>query len=55
MLLELRRTKWVNVNGAGVLPRYRGMGATALLFSEMYDSINLGGFEYRRYGADWGG
>ncbi len=32
MLLELRRTKWFNVNGAGILPRYRGMGATALLF-----------------------
>ena len=46
MLLELRRTKWVNINGAGVLPRYRGMGATALLFSEIYDSINQGVFEY---------
>ncbi len=46
LLRELRRTKWLNVNGAGVLPRFRGLGATALLFSEIYDSFTAGGFEY---------
>ncbi len=46
MLLELRRTKWFNVNGAGILPRYRGMGATALLFRELYDSFATGGFDF---------
>jgi hypothetical protein len=46
MLLELRRTKWVNVNGAGIVERYRGLGGTALLFSEMYKSVTQGGFEH---------
>lgn len=39
MLLELRRTKWVNINGAGISEKYRGLGGTALLFSEMRKSV----------------
>lgn len=46
MLLELRRTKWVNVNGAGIIEQHRGMGGTALLFAEMYRSVRDGGFEH---------
>ena len=45
MLLEMRRTKWVNINGAGMIEGYRGLGGTALLFSEMYRSVVEGGFE----------
>jgi hypothetical protein len=39
MLLELRRTRWINVNGAGMIEGYRGLGGTALLFSEMQKSV----------------
>jgi len=39
LLLELRRTKWINVNGAGMVEGYRGLGGTALLFSEMFKSV----------------
>lgn len=46
MLLELRRTKWVNINGAGIIEKYRGLGGTALLFSEMHKSVVEGGFEH---------
>jgi hypothetical protein len=46
LLLELKRTKWVNVNGAGIIEKYRGLGGTALLFSEMQKSIVEGGFEH---------
>jgi hypothetical protein len=46
LLLELRRTKWVNINGAGIIEKYRGMGGTALLFSEMYKSVAEGGFQH---------
>lgn len=46
MLLELRRTKWVNINGAGIIEQYRGLGGTALLFSEMHKSVIEGGFEH---------
>jgi hypothetical protein len=45
LLLELRRTRWVNINGAGILPQHRGLGGTALLFSEIRKSIVGGGFE----------
>ncbi len=46
MLRELRRTPWVNVNGAGMVEEYRGLGGTALLFSEMHKSITAGGFAH---------
>lgn len=39
LLLELRRTQWININGAGLLPEYRGSGGTAILFSEMFKSV----------------
>lgn len=39
MLIELRRTTWTNINGAGIAEQYRGMGGTALLFAEMYKSF----------------
>jgi hypothetical protein len=45
-LLELRRTKWININGAGIIEKYRGLGGTALLFSEMHRSVIEGGFQH---------
>jgi len=39
ILIELRRTRWINLNGAGLLEKYRGGGGTALLFAEMYKSV----------------
>jgi hypothetical protein len=39
LLLELRRTDWINVNGAGLLPEYRGSGGTAILYSELFKSV----------------
>jgi hypothetical protein len=45
LLTELRRTRRLNVNGMGVLPRFRGLGATALLFCELYNSVRAGGFD----------
>jgi hypothetical protein len=46
MLRELSRTKWVNINGAGIIEQYRGLGGMAILFSEMQKSIVEGGFEH---------
>jgi len=40
LLLELRRTDWININGAGLLPEYRGSGSTAILYSEMFKSVS---------------
>ena len=40
LLLELRHTDWININGAGLLPEYRGSGGTAILYSEMFKSVS---------------
>lgn len=39
VLLEVRRTKWVSLNGAGVLPEFQGRGGNALLYSEMEKTV----------------
>lgn len=39
MYLELKRTRWININGGGMVEGYRGLGGTAILFSEIYKSI----------------
>lgn len=44
LLIELRRTKWININGAGIVEKYRGLGGTAILFSEMHKSVIEGKF-----------
>jgi hypothetical protein len=40
LLLELRRTDWININGAGLLPEYRGSGGMAILYGEMFKSVS---------------
>jgi hypothetical protein len=40
LLLEARRTRWVALNGAGVLPEYHGRGGNALMYSEMEKTIH---------------
>ena len=44
MLLDLKKTKWVAINGAGVLPEYHGRGGMALLYDEMEKTIRNYGF-----------
>ena len=46
LLLEMRRSRWINVNGAGIVESERGLGGTAILFSEMYKSVRDGGFRH---------
>jgi hypothetical protein len=43
LLRELKRTDWLNINGAGLLPEYRGSGGTAILYSEMFKSVRDSG------------
>ena len=38
LLRELHRTDWININGAGMIESYRGVGGTAILYSEMMKS-----------------
>ena len=46
LLLEMRRTNWVAINGAGILPEYQGRGGNALLYSEMEKTIREAGFHH---------
>jgi len=45
-LLEMRRTNWVAINGAGILPEFQGRGGNALLYSEMEKTLRASGFEH---------
>ncbi len=46
LLREMKRTNWVSLNGAGILPEYQGRGGNALLYSEMDKTIKEYGFEH---------
>jgi hypothetical protein len=46
ILLEMKRTKWVSLNGAGVLPEYQGVGGNALLYVEMEKTLKDFNFEH---------
>jgi GNAT superfamily N-acetyltransferase len=46
LLLEMRRTNWISLNGAGILPDYQGLGGNALLYAEMENTIRDFGFEH---------
>jgi hypothetical protein len=46
LLLEMRRTKWVALNGAGILPEFQGRGGNALLYSEMEKTIREFNFQH---------
>jgi hypothetical protein len=39
ILHALRTTDWININGAGIIEEYRGLGGTAILYSEMFKSV----------------
>ena len=39
LLREFKRTDWLNINGAGLLPEYRGSGGTAILYSELFKAV----------------
>jgi hypothetical protein len=48
LLLEVRRTKWVALNGAGILSEFQGRGGNALLYAEMEKTIR----EFNFHDAD---
>lgn len=46
IMLELKRSKWVSLNGAGVLPEYQGRGGNVLMYNEMEKTLKDFGFEH---------
>ncbi len=45
LMREFKRTKWVDINGIGLLPGHQGVGATAVLYTELEKSIKSFPFE----------
>lgn len=39
LLLERKRTKWLNINGNAILPQYQGLGANTILYDEMAKTL----------------
>ena len=50
LMLEIRRTGWIAMNGAGILPEYQGRGGNALLYVEMENTLK--DFRYKFKHAD---
>jgi GNAT superfamily N-acetyltransferase len=46
MLLEMRRTDKISLNGVGILPEFQGHGGNALMYSEMEKTVKDFGFEH---------
>ena len=46
IMLDLKRTNWISLNGAGVLPEYQGRGGNALMYSEMEQTINSANYAH---------
>jgi hypothetical protein len=46
LLREFKRTNWVNLNGLGLLAEHRGVGANAVLYTELAKSVYDFGFEH---------
>jgi hypothetical protein len=46
LFLEMRRTKWVSVNGTGILPEFQGRGGNALMYSEMEKTVGEFDFQH---------
>lgn len=40
IIREARRTDWLALNGAGILPEYKGKGGNAILYVEMENSLS---------------
>ncbi len=39
LMREMKKTDWISLNGAGILPEFQGRGGNALLYSEMESTV----------------
>jgi hypothetical protein len=46
VLIALRRTRRLLGNGVGLLPEHQGLGASALLYAELHDTLRARGGDY---------
>jgi hypothetical protein len=46
LVREMRRTDWIAINGAGILPEFHGIGGNTLLYAEMEQTLQAYGFKH---------
>ncbi|MCA9957790.1 MAG: GNAT family N-acetyltransferase [Anaerolineales bacterium] len=46
ILRERQRTPWLNINGLGLLPQYQGLGANAILYTELEKTVKASNIEH---------
>lgn len=46
ILRDMKKTNWVSLNGAGILPEYQGRGGNALMYAEMDKTIHDYGYDH---------
>lgn len=46
LLREYKRTEWLDINSMGLLPEHRGVGAMAVLYTELAKTIKQYGFKH---------
>jgi hypothetical protein len=46
LMLEFRRTRWLALNGAGILPEFQGRGGNALLYTELEKTVRESGYQH---------
>lgn len=46
LLIAMKRTKRLLGNGVGLLPQYQGLGASAMLYAEIHDTLRSRGAEH---------
>lgn len=46
LVREMRRTDWIAINGAGILPEFHGIGGNTLLYAEMERTLQAYGFKH---------
>lgn len=46
LMRDFKKTRWVDFNGIGLLPDHQGVGATAVLYSELEKSVRSFPFEF---------
>ena len=47
LIINSKKTNWVSLNGAGMLPEYQGFGGNALMYAEMDKTIH--GYKFEHY------
>ena len=47
LLRGMKRTDWIDINGAGILPQYQGRGVDAIMMAELWHVLNDGKKQYR--------